>query len=193
MQANLSLIKEVPSFSGAHASIANAEAKKLRAKAHQTVQKITNDLDHDFRFNTAVSSIMELVNEIYTFQTELHDETSRQILRESLEIVVRLLSPFAPHLCEELWSQMGHEEILATTPWRDHDPDAVQLDVIPIVVQVNGKLRANLMVAKDVAGVQDALVQMALKDSKVAAHIGDKPIVKTIVVPGRLVNFVVKG
>ncbi|MBI3543961.1 MAG: leucine--tRNA ligase [Deltaproteobacteria bacterium] len=190
VHANLSLIQDVKPWSAPHASIANPDAKKLRTKAHQTIQKVTADLDHDFRFNTAISAIMELVNEIYGFKVELNDEPSRQILRESIDTVVRLLSPFAPHLCEELWKNLGNASLLSLEPWRDHDAQAVELDVITVVVQVNGKHRANITLSKAVS--KDDMAAIAARDPKVTLFLDGKELVRTVIVPGKLVNFVVK-
>ncbi|MBI3555346.1 MAG: leucine--tRNA ligase [Deltaproteobacteria bacterium] len=190
LQGNISLIQDVKPYAGQQSALNHAEAKKLRTKTHQTIQKVTNDLDHDFRFNTAISAIMELVNEIYSFKVELNDQTGREVLRESIETVVRLLCPFAPHVTEELWRLLGHDSLLTLEKWRDHDAQAVLLDVITIVVQVNGKHRANLTISKDVP--KDEIAAMASKDPHVVAHLKDKELVRTVVVPGRLVNFVVK-
>ncbi len=190
LQGNISLIQDVKPYAGKQAGLNHAEAKKLRTKAHLTLAKVTNDLDHDFRFNTAISAIMELVNEIYSFKVELNDQTGREVLREAIETVVRLLSPFAPHMTEELWKLLGHEQLLTLEKWRDHDAEAVVLDMITIVVQVNGKHRANLNISKDVP--KDEVAAMAAKDPAVVAHLKDKELVRTVVVPGRLVNFVVK-
>ncbi|MEW6056539.1 MAG: leucine--tRNA ligase [Bdellovibrionota bacterium] len=189
-QGNLSLIQDVQPYSAAHSDLNHVDAKKVRTKTHQTIQKVTADLEQDFRFNTAISAIMELVNEIYGFKVELSDQVGRQVLRESIESVVRLLNPFAPHLTEELWQALGNTTLLSKEKWVDHDPSAVELDVITIVVQVNGKLRANLMLSKHVD--KDALAQIAAKDPKVQGHLEGKEIIRTVVVPGKLVNFVVK-
>ena len=114
----------------------------------------------------------------------------REILREAIDAVVRLLNPFAPHMSEELWRELGYTSLLTTEPWRDHDPLAVDLDVITIVVQVNGKLRANISVAKELS--KQEIEQLAASDPRVASYLAVKSIVRTVVVPGKLVNFVVK-
>jgi leucyl-tRNA synthetase len=191
VHANLSLIRDVKPYRGPQSALTNADAKKLRTKVHQTIEKVTNDLDHDFRFNTAISAIMELVNEIYQFKAELGDQVGREVLHEAIESVVRLLNPFAPHLTEELWHQLGHESLLTLEKWRDHDPEAVVLDMITVVVQVNGKHRANLTITKDIS--KDEMAAAAARDPHVAGYLKDKELVRTVVVPGRLVNFVVKG
>lgn len=190
VHGNLSLIKDVKPYSGPHSELKNADAKALRTKVHQTIQKVTADLDHDFRFNTAISSTMELVNEIYGFKAELNDQTSREVLREAIESVVRILCPFTPHLSEELWVQLGHSSLLTLEPWRDHDPQAVELDVVTVVVQVNGKLRASMSISKSVS--KDDIAGIASKDPRVVPYLEGKEIARTVVVPGKLVNFVVK-
>lgn len=186
---NGTLIEGVRACAGPHGELTNTEARKLRTKVHQTIQKVTSDLD-EYRFNTAISAIMELVNEIYGFAAELNDQVARSVLREAIEAVIRLLNPFAPHITEELWEQIGNKTLLSLEQWQDHDPAAVELDVVTIVVQVNGKLRANLSISKTVP--KDELEGIAAKDSRVAAHLEGKERVKTIVVPGKLINFVVK-
>ena len=107
-----------------------------------------------------------------------------------MEQFVSLLSPYAPHICEELWQALGHEATLAYEPWPKFDPELAKDDLIDIPVQFKGKLRTKIQVPPDIS--KDDLEQAALSDAKVQEHLAGKEIVKTIVVPGRLVNFVVK-
>jgi leucyl-tRNA synthetase len=154
-------------------------APETLRKLHQTIKKVTEDLD-GMRFNTAIAAMMELSN-------HLTRETVRS--KAVLETLVLLLSPFAPHTAEELWRALGHGESLAYQPWPAHDPNLVKEDQIEIPVQVNGKVRGKVTVAADVD--EEALKAAALKDEKVAAAIAGKQIKKTIVVPRKLVNIVV--
>jgi leucyl-tRNA synthetase len=197
VQNNLSLISGVAAYSGKQESITNPDAKKLRTKTHQTIQKVTNDLgNHSFQFNTAISAMMELVNEIYGFKVEATDSTGRAVLREAVEVTVQLLCPLAPHICEELWQQLAPKtssktlDLLTVHPWPKWDEQAVSLDTVTVVVQVNGKLRANLVVPKAIPDKE--LESLAAKEAHVVPHLSGKQIVKTIVIPHKLVNFVVK-
>ena len=188
LQSHKEKIAAVAAYSGSH-SVLSGDLKKLRTKTHQTIQKVTSDLDHDFRFNTAISAVMELVNEIYLLP-ESNDANYLPVLKESIESVVRLLNPFAPHLTEELWNMLGHKTLLSAELWKDHDKDAVVLDTMVIVVQVNGKLRANLELSKST--VAEEVQKLAAQDTKVQPYLEGKTIAKCVYVPGKLVNFVVK-
>jgi leucyl-tRNA synthetase len=155
-----------------------ADRDTLR-KLHQTIQKVTDDLD-GMRFNTAIAAMMEYVNHL----TRLEDRP-----RAALEPLVLLLSPFAPHLAEELWAALGHNGTLAYEPWPAFDPALTRADKIEVPVQVNGKVRSKVTVAADIdeAGLREA----ALADEKVRGLIEGKTIRKVIVVPRKLVNIVV--
>jgi leucyl-tRNA synthetase len=148
-------------------------------KLHQTIQKVTEDLD-GMRFNTAIAAMMELSNHL----TKLPVKP-----RSALEPFVLLLSPFAPHLAEELWRTLGHPDTLAYEPWPRFDPGRTKEDQIEVPVQVNGKLRARLSVPADID--EAALKAAALADEQVQKFIGGKQVRKIIIVPGKLVNIVV--
>jgi leucyl-tRNA synthetase len=135
-------------------------------------------------FNTAIARMMEFTN----FFTK---ETVRPI--EAMEKFVLLLSPFAPHLAEELWQALGHSNTLAYEPWPQVDQQWLQEDSVEVPVQINGKLRGKLTVDTAVAKNQAALEAAARADEKIAELLAGKTIVKVVVVPGRLVNFVIKG
>ncbi len=188
---NLSLIQDVKAFSGSHTQISSATAKKLRAKTHQTIRKVTMDLDPHMRFNTAISAMMELVNEIYVYKIELNDIQAREVLRETIESLLKILNPFAPHLSEECWESIGMKTQLSYTDWPKFDPAAIDLDSVTVVVQVNGKLRSQFVVSKNISDYE--LREMAEKDQKIQTFLTGKEIVKVIVVPQKLINFVVKG
>ena len=169
----------------------SAEAKKLRVKTHQTIKRVTIDIDERLHFNTALSSIMELVNELYRF--DLVGETtpeSLKVIKETVEALVLLLSPFAPHICEELWQKMGHPNKITFTPWPTYDSELAAEEKIIVVVQVNGKLRSRLTV--DCQASDEEIKKEALSDRRVLAHLQGKKIVKSVYVPKKLINFVVK-
>ena len=169
-------------------SLISSELKSLRRMGHITLKRVTIDISERFHLNTAISAIMELVNYLYTID-EPKDELSLKVLRETLEILVITLSPFAPHLCEELWEIMGNEQGIMKTRWLKWDESALEQDEITIVIQVNGKVRGRVQVPSNSS--EDHVKQVALKDEKVKKFIADKEIKRVVIVPQKLVNIVV--
>ena len=165
-------------------------AKELRRKLHQTVDRVTRDIEERIQLNTAVAALMELVNEIYRVEADVAAGPARAALREALETLVLLLNPFTPHVCEELWARLGHAESLVRQPWPIFDAAAAREDAVELAVQVNGKVRGRVVVARE-AG-EDQIRAQALAEPRVAEHLLGKQIVKFVVVPGRLVSMVVK-
>jgi leucyl-tRNA synthetase len=161
--------------------------KELRRKTHQTIAKISDDIGRRHSFNTAVAAAMELMNAI----NKLTDDTvqGHAVARESLEAVVVMLSPMVPHICHALWQELGHQSALIDQRWPAVDESALELDLIEMVVQVNGKLRARLSVPVDAS--KEAIEAEALADENVQRYIEGKEVRKVIVVPGRLVSIVV--
>ncbi|MGI6143802.1 MAG: leucine--tRNA ligase [bacterium] len=163
----------------------------LRRQLHETIKKVTEDIEERFNFNTAISAIMELVNGIYRYQDKLEiGEQNPQIVREALEKTVLLLAPFAPHLMEELWHVLGHEDSVHQQEWPAYDPEALVQEETKIVIQVNGKLRERLQVPVGIA--QAELEEKVLSLERIRALTAGKEIVKVINVPGKLINIVVK-
>jgi leucyl-tRNA synthetase len=160
-------------------------AKDLRRQVHHTIKKVTNDVDGSFHFNTAIAAVMELVNGVTAFK---HKEAAPEVLREAIESVVRLLSPFVPHICEELWQHLGYENSLEENGWPVWDESALVAETLLIVVQVNGKVRGKVTVPADAD--KEAVEAAALAESNVARFLEGKTLRKVIVVPGRLVNIV---
>jgi len=152
----------------------------LQRAVHTAIKGVTEKLD-SMNFNTAISDLMVLTN-------TLTKEKARP--KEALETLMLLLSPFAPHLAEELWQRLGHEKTLAYEPWPQHDEKWLAVDEVPLVVQVNGKVRAKLQAPVDAE--KAALEDLAKEAEGVQTWLDGKTIVKTIVVPGKLVNLVVK-
>ena len=161
--------------------------KELRRKTHQTIAKISDDLSRRHSFNTVVAASMELLNAINKFSDD--SSTGRAVAREALQAVVLMLSPMVPHICHALWRELGHESALIDQPWPEVDHSALELELIELVVQVNGKLRARMSVVADADA--DAVETQALADANVQRFIAGKDIRRVIVVPGRLVNIVV--
>ncbi|MDH5618779.1 MAG: leucine--tRNA ligase [Gammaproteobacteria bacterium] len=165
----------------------NDAQKALRRKTHQTIAKIGDDIGRRSSFNTAVAAAMELLNAVNRFDDD--SEAGRAVEHEALEAVVLMLSPMTPHICHALWQTLGHDTALIDHRWPDFDASALELDMIELVVQVNGKLRGRVAVPAD-AG-KDDIEKLAIADDNVQRFLDGKEIRKVIVVPGRLVNIVV--
>jgi leucyl-tRNA synthetase len=178
--------------------------RALRRKTHDTIRRLTVDLNERFHLNTAISALMELVNELYAFSEEagysigarstsaavVERVGTRVVLKEALDALVVMLSPFAPHMSEELWERLGHSGGLIAARWPTFDAGVARANEIVLPIQVNGKLRARLTVPIDLS--EDELRARALADPAVQAHISGKEIRSVIVAKGRLVNVVVR-
>jgi leucyl-tRNA synthetase len=183
----------------------NEPERALRRKTHDTIHRVSVDIDERQHLNTAVSALMELVNELYAFseQTGAGSPGARSdravstaertetlaVVREAVEALVLMLAPFAPHTCEELWERLGHSGGLVAATWPTFDADAAKADTIVVPVQVNGRLRGRITVAPDAS--EDELRQKALADPGVQAHTAGKTVKKVIVARGKLVSVVV--
>ena len=164
---------------------------KLLRKLHQTIAKITLDFEGRWHFNTCVAAIMELVNEIQAADAHLASgEVPAPVVRELLRTLVLLLAPFAPYLAAEIWEELGGEGAVLRAPWPKSDPGLAKEDEIEIPVQVNGKLVTVVRVAAE-AGTKD-IETAAVADEKVQTRVAGKSVAKVIVVPGKLVNLVIK-
>ena len=164
------------------------EEKGLRRILHVTIRKVTEDVRDRFMFNTAISSIMELVNAFYGFQDKAIND---DLVREVAKNLLLLLAPFAPHITEELWSQLFAEGSVHQQHWPKYDEQALQQDEIEIVLQVNGKVRGKLSI--DAGLDREAMQQAVLATPRAQELTAGKTIVKVIAVPKKLVNIVVKG
>jgi leucyl-tRNA synthetase len=168
-------------------------ARALRRKTHQTIKRITHDIGERMNFNTGVAAMMELTNEIYAFDNSLKGEVTdadRFAMKEAMESLVKLLAPFTPHIAEELWASLGQDEVVVGSTWPAFDAELAKEEELEIPVQLNGKLVARVVVPADVS--DEALKEAALASDRVLAKLEGKQIVKTIVVPKRLVNVVAK-
>jgi len=187
-----------PHFGGkppAPAALESARSERetaLRRKTHQTIHRVTEDLDRRLHFNTAIAAVMELVNEASLFtQAGTESESERASLREALSITIRLLAPFAPHFAEEVWERLGEGGRLRTLAWPAADLALAEAPLVEVVVQVNGKLRGKVTVERGTSEAE--VLDRARSDARVQAHLKGKTVAKTIYVPERLLNIVVRG
>jgi leucyl-tRNA synthetase len=179
------------------------DERALRRKTHDTIRRVTGDLYPRVHLNTAISAVMELVNELYLFceraearaparrdaaAARLRPETAA-VLKEAIEALVLMLSPFAPHMVEELWERLGHAGGVVAAGWPAFDPEVAKAEEIVVPVQVNGKLRARLTVPAD--STEEQLRALALADSAVQAHTQGRRVIKVVIARGKLVNVVV--
>jgi leucyl-tRNA synthetase len=156
----------------------------LESTRHKTIKKVTDDY-RQLGFNTAIAALMEYVNELYKAKTDGYSK-AWQI---QLETLTQLLAPFAPHICAELWQLLGHDEALDTAQWPAWDEAMTTDDMLTIVVQINGKVRAKLQLPSDIS--EQRAIDAALNDSTVQRNLDGRQAKKTVYVPGRLVSIVV--
>jgi leucyl-tRNA synthetase len=163
-------------------------ARELRRITHTTLKRVTVDISERLHFNTAISAIMEQVNHLYLIDKP-EDKPSRAVLKESLEVLVIALSPFAPHISEELWEMLGNETGILNTPWPVHDEAALQQDQILIVIQINGKVRSRIYVPGDSS--DEYIKEAALGNDRIQELISGREVKRVILVPKKLVNIVI--
>jgi len=182
------LVMELSEAKGQDDSELTPEDKAMRYRIHYTIKKVTEDVEKRFNFNTAISAIMELVNDLSTYKEKSTAKTA--ILNEAVDTLVSLLEPFAPHVAEELWQQSGHNTTLSSTKLPTWEEAALVKDEIEIVVQLNGKVKERALVPSglDSKEIETLIMNMP----KIKALIAESKVVKIIVVPGKLVNIVVK-
>ena len=169
---------------------ASGAARDLRAKAHWAIDKVTRDFDRDFQFNTAIAAVMELVNDAYRLKDGLYgDPEGEAALRFATATAASLIFPFAPHLGAEVWERVEGGRVWEE-PWPQADRSLLEADTFTLIVQVNGKLRDQIEAASEAP--EDELVRLARESDRVRAHIDGREIVKEVVVPGKLVNLVVR-
>jgi len=166
-------------------------AREIRRKEHATVRKATEDIGGRFQFNTAIAANMELVNALYVARADLNQsERGRRVFSSAMAAVLTLLAPVAPHLCEELWEELGHTTLLADEAWPAWQKDALARAMLTIVIQVNGKLRGKIEIAAD-AG-REEVEKAALAEANIARQLEKLTVHKILHVPGKLVNIVAK-
>ncbi len=181
-------LREAASDSNAFGELSEAD-RNLRRQVHTSLKRVTEDVGRRMQFNTAISAVMELVNGIYAYKDQGEEAQNPAVLKEALELTITMLAPFAPHLSEELWHEMGHQTSVHLESWPTYDEGATVVDEVAIVVQVNGKVRDRLTVAVDTD--EESLGRLALELPRVQEFVSGKSVRKVITVPGRLVNVVV--
>jgi leucyl-tRNA synthetase len=191
--AHLEAIKTAPAKAPSPLSDAG---RAFRRTIHETIQRVTDDIEREFHFNTAIAAVMELVNALQAFEASAvaGDGTTPEhaaLIREAVETTLHLLGPFCPHVTEELWQQLGHRESLFKQRWPVADPGALQKTQVTVVVQVDGKVRGRLQVGVDAA--DDQVRQLALADERVKPWVERRRVDKVVVVPNRLVNIVTRA
>ncbi|WP_277256706.1 leucine--tRNA ligase [Phascolarctobacterium succinatutens] len=172
-----------------HSNLSEAD-KDLRRVLHSSIKKVTNDIETRFNFNTAISTMMELVNALYAYK-EAAKEPNAGLVYEAISDLIKMMSPFVPHITEELWrGAIDANNSVHEQSWPECDEEALKVDNVEIVLQVNGKVRGRLTVPAE--ATKEELEKIAMADANVQAHIGDATVRKVICVPGRLVNIVAK-
>lgn len=172
-----------------HSNLSEAD-KDLRRVLHSSIKKVTNDIETRFNFNTAISTMMELVNALYAYK-EAAKEPNAGLIYEAISDLIKMMSPFVPHITEELWrGAIDANSSVHEQSWPECDEEALKVDNVEIVLQVNGKVRGRLTVPAE--ATKEELEKIAMADANVQAHIGDATVRKIICVPGRLVNIVAK-
>jgi leucyl-tRNA synthetase len=182
-----SRISDVAPYSGMPDQL-EGDVRQLYKKTHQVIHKVSRDIEDRFHFNTAISSVMELVNQMYNLKHSNKSTHCDGVMRHAVESAVLLLSPIVPHFSEEIWQKLGHSQSVLLTPWPQYIEDALVKDEVTIVAQVNGKLRSRFAVAVDTD--EATLKALAMEDEKVLKFIDGKTIRKVIVIPNKLVNIV---
>ncbi len=165
----------------------SSEEKMLRRQTHETLSKVNDDLGRRLTFNTAIAANMELLNAVSKFKAET--TVAHALRQECLELIVLMLSPIIPHVCDEMWQALGHQDDLIGASWPEFDATATVLEEIQMVVQVNGKLRGKITVAADAS--KDSIEQLAVSEENVDKFINSQPVRKVIIVPKKLVNIVI--
>ena len=170
------------------------EAKTLYRLTNRTIKKVTEDLETSWHFNTAIASVMELLNNVDSFNVVIPHNASEElnfnVFRHTMETILLLMAPLIPHISEELWEIMGHKPSIFHQPWPPYDKDAIQEEMVEIVIQINSKVRSHLSVPVDIG--EDELKKRVLGDERIKTFLDGKKVVNIIIIPKKLVNVVMK-
>jgi leucyl-tRNA synthetase len=169
---------------------AGEAARRIRQVTHRTLKKVTGDIEDRYHFNTAISAVMEMVNFLYLVEEAAWESPeTAPALREAVEILLHMLSPFAPHVSEELWEKIGNGDMICLRGWPGVDEEMARAEEILVVVQINGKLRSRITTSAD--ATEEEIRSMALADPRVREYTEGKTLKKLVVVPKKLVSIVV--
>ncbi len=163
------------------------KARDIRRRVHETVDGYLKDMERNFQLNTAIAKVMKLFNELSRFSPET--DADWKVLKEGVEILLLLLAPITPHICEELWQEIGKEGLISVAPFPEPDMEALKLEEVEIPVQINGKVRAKIKIP--FGSDEETVKDIALKNERVRSYINGKEIKKIVYVPNRLLNIVV--
>ena len=188
VESNLDVLKHASVVRVPTNEITDENARSLKRITHSTLLRVTNDIRDERQFNTAVARLMELANALSSFTPK--DDKDRRVMRESVEILLSCLCPFAPHMTEELWNLIGNDTFLSTERWFAVDNDALAQDSVTIVLQINGKIREQFTAKAGLS--KEELEHDIMSREETKKRIEGKKVVKVVAVPGRLVNIVVK-
>jgi len=181
-------LRSVSAAATADGTPASDKERAILRKAHQTLRRVSADFESRWHFNSSVALIMELVNELQA--NEPLDEGIRpEVAKEALELLTLMLTPMVPHLAEELWEMLGHASALGRAAWPEYLPQLAAEDEVEVVIQISGRVRAKIRVESDLP--QADLAERARKDAKIAALLQGAQVKNVVVVPNKLVNFVV--
>lgn len=187
--------KENMEFGEINLNAVSREDKALIIKLNQTIKKVTDSIEDDYHFNTSIAATMELINETQDFKTNVLEagkatSESKKIFGEVVKNIIVMLSPFTPHFCDDLWEEMGNTGYLFNEPWPQYKEELTVSSDVVIAVQVNGKVRGTIEVARGTA--KEEIEKAALAIENVQKHMEGKTVAKVIVVPEKIVNIVVK-
>ena len=168
--------------------IKNDSDKKLAYQLNYTVKKVSDDIGTRFNFNTAISTIMELVNEMYRYK---EGQINDGLYGKAIKSLIIMLAPFVPHITAEMWEHLGYEDSVHEQLWPEYDEEALVKDTVEIVVQINGKIKERLNIAGDMS--KEEMTALVVENEKIKELTEGKNVIKVIAVPGKLINIVVKG
>jgi len=167
------------------------DGKTLYRTMHASIKKVSEDVGKRLNFNTAISAIMELTNEVYSYLNDRSaEDTNTALIKEVAEKIILLLAPFAPFITEELWDYLGHAENVHSAQWPEYKEEALKKDEITIVIQVNGKVRDKINIAADASEAE--VKEQVMEEEKIQSYLEDGNLVKTIYIPKKLVNLVIQ-
>jgi len=187
--SNKEIIIQQGKLDASSISLADEDSKKLHIKLNQTIKKVTEDIEQRFHLNTAIAALMEFFNDFSVAREKL-EKNNPGFIAFAFEVLLKLLSPFTPHFCSELWQQCGNTSLLEEEPWPGYDPDYVIEQTVNVMVQVNGKIRDKIIVNPDEK--EETVKEMAFQSERVKQYTDRKQIIKTIFIKNKMLSIVVK-